>query len=109
MPEVMDPDAAQPACFAGGPPYLVVEPVGRDVAVGVPDSRAARLVLAVGAASGAVGGVGSAAMLAPAACRVVSGQCAMPVSPAFSFGSVSPGGGAVAMLRVLVADCCGAW
>jgi hypothetical protein len=52
VPQIMDPDAGQAACLAGGSPYLVVRPVGRDLAVGVPDPRLAGLILSVRAASG---------------------------------------------------------
>ena len=66
-PQIMDPDAGEAACLADGSPYLMVKPVGRDMAVGVPGPRRP-----------------------------------------FSSGSVIPGGGAAAVLRVLVADFSGA-
>src|SRR6266496_5512604 len=61
----------------------MAEPVGRDVAVGVPDVWRARAVFAAGPAAGAVAGVRATAVLAPALRRVVGGEGAVPVLAAF--------------------------
>src|SRR5258708_35196350 len=93
VPQVVRPDVAQPACLAHGSPYLVMEPVGRDMAVSVPGPWDAGLILADGAARGAVAGVGSAAVLAPALRRVVSSEGAVPVSAAVLVRLGHPGWG----------------
>src|SRR5260370_40064960 len=118
VPQAVHPDVAQPACLAHGSPYLVMEPVGRDMAVSGPGPWDAGLILADGAARGAVAGVGSAAVLAPALRRVVSSEGAVPVSAAVlvrlghpgwgSAGGAAPGCGLLGWLvgeqEVIVAE-----
>lgn len=86
MPKVMEPDGAQARGAAGGVPGLVAEPVGGDVPVGVADLDRAGVVLAGATAPGAVGGVGGAAVLAPARRQVVGGHSAVPVAASVGVG-----------------------
>jgi hypothetical protein len=109
VPKVMNPDVPEPSRFPRRKPYLVAKPVGRDMPVRVAQSRSPRAVRPASAPPGAVVGVRAPAVLAPAPGRVVSGQGAMPVPAAFSFGSVMPGAGPELRSGRRTLDSAGGW
>jgi hypothetical protein len=83
VPQIMNPDLAQPGCFPRRIPHLMTEPVIRDMAIGVPRTRGPGVIFSAAAANSAVIRVGSPAVLAPAFRRVVGSEGAVPVLPAF--------------------------
>src|SRR5215472_9782293 len=93
MPKIVDSDAAQAGRRACGVPYLVAEPVGWDVPIGVACAGRAGMVNAAGPAGRAVGGVGAAAVVAATLSHVVGGEGAVRVMASLVVRLGHPGRG----------------
>jgi hypothetical protein len=79
VPEAMNLDIRESCRVPCQVPYLVAEPVGGDMPVGVARPRCPWLVFPARAAPGPVVGIGAAAVLAAASRGVLSGEGAVPV------------------------------
>src|SRR5215467_7155566 len=93
MPKIVDSDAAQASRRACGVPHLVAEPVGWDVPIGVACAGRAGMVNAAGPARCAVGGIGTAAVVAAALSHVVGGEGAVGVTASLLVRLGHPGRG----------------